>query len=130
MNIRSVTRKLYLFLAISIAGSACGLMAIAGEPQLPEPIAQNDSGDDAMADKTKRSTNRVIEYKNRQIEIPKPAAKSAKGPQSITIGIDGAEVEVTVEDGVFSSILLPHGSYKTPEALARDVIDYVPSFKR
>lgn len=105
-------------------------MAIAGEPQLPEPISQIDIGDDEMAEKAKKSTNKVIEYKNRQIEIPKPAAKSAKGPKSITIGINGTEVEVTVEDGVFSSILLPHGSYKTPEALAQDVIDYVPSFKR
>jgi hypothetical protein len=81
-------------------------------------------------------------YKGREIVI-KPqadaleatAASASALPEGaevalLTVEIDGRPIEVLQEDReAFYSYYLPYQTYPTPLDLAKDVIDYVPSFK-
>lgn len=138
MNIRSRACTVRVYLIVSLIGNAgiAGSATSVCEPEQPKLISKNFCGETPMTEKSKKSSSKVIEYKNRKIQISKPTAESAKAakaekvPQRIKIAIDDSEFEVIVEGGRFSSTLLPYGSYETPEALAKDVIDYVPAYKR
>lgn len=81
-------------------------------------------------------------YKGREIVIkPKVQALEAadvaaaalpEGAEAklLTVEIDGRPIEVLQEDAqAFYSYYLPYQTYPTALDLAKDVIDYVPSFK-
>lgn len=86
-----------------------------------------------MADTESSKSERTTEYKGRKIRIRDAGEDGGRTPearQRLIADIDGQEVEIRGEEGRFASILLPYDTYESPEALARDVIDYVPDFKR
>ncbi len=82
--------------------------------------------------------DKAVTYKGRTMTIRatgddrKPAlgAEAPDAPEQIVVVIDEQSFVAQVEDGAYSSILMPYRSYDSPVDLAKDVIDYVPAFKR
>ncbi len=94
-----------------------------------------------MAEREKISNNGTFEtpiretYKGKEIVIHSPEesrtlmASSPEHYQMLLIEIDSQRIEVLQEgSNEYHSVLLPYKAYESPLELAKDVIDYVPSF--
>ena len=75
-------------------------------------------------------------YKGREIVIKSPeesrelGVKTAEEGEVLLVEIDKRPIEVLQQGPQeFFSIYLPYKTYPSPLDLAKDVIDYVPSFK-
>jgi hypothetical protein len=82
--------------------------------------------DDAVTYKGRTITIRATgDDRTRTLEAAAPNLR-----EQVVVEIDDRSFVAQVEDGAYSSILMPYRSYESPVNLAKDVIDYVPAFKR
>ena len=99
------------------------------KPGGPTMTDENGSGfkfDEAVTYKGRTITLRAT--RDRSKRVAKAAAPDVR--EQIVVEIDERTFVAEVEDGAYSSILMPYRSYESPVDLAKDVIDYVPAFKR